>query len=136
VALSDVVADGDGDVLVAAVGVGTGGSVSVGSGSGSSGPPAGSDRRAAGDAVAVDDRPDQAREVRGEYSAPVSDAEVDGRGGAVPIAPAPAGAAAGGGGGAAPGSAKLQPAVTAKGRPRATMPRKSGFGESRVSRTP
>src|SRR5215213_4377866 len=50
--------------------------------------------------------------------------------GAAPMPPAPTGALIGAG--AAPGPANCQPTVTAKGRPRATRPRKIDLGESRT----
>jgi hypothetical protein len=55
-------------------------------------------------------------------------------GGAAPIPPAPPGALTGGGAGG--GVPRVQPTVTANGRPRATTLKKMDLGEYRTSSTP
>lgn len=118
-----------------AVGVGTGGRVSDGTGvpestadgdaalgAGLAGPPGTEDSTATGFGA------------RGDQSTIDSVAVVVALGGAAPIPPAPPGALTGGGAGT--GEPIIQPTVSAKGRPRATMPKNRGLGDNRTSGTP
>jgi len=117
------------------VGVGTGGNVSVGSGGSDAGvlvvgatevgvalagPALGG---SAGGAVV-------SGTGGGANSTTVTGRDVDARAGAAPMLPAPPGALADRGVGT--GVPSVQPTVTAKGRPRATMPKKMDLGESRT----
>ena len=129
------VADGLGGALRIAVGVGTGGRVSDGTGV----PESAADGAAAlGSVLAGAPDPDDSTTTglgaRADQSTIDSVAVVVALGGAAPIPPAPPGALTGGGAGA--GVPSIQPTVSAKGRPRATMPKKMGLGDSRTSGTP
>lgn len=132
--LDGTVADGLGGVLTIAVGVGTGGRVSSGGGD----PELAADvSTALGSALtggsATDDRAATGRGARGESTTDPA-VGVVAFGGAAPMPPAPPGAPTGGDAGA--GVPSSQPTVSANGRPSATMPRKTGLGESRTPRTP
>ena len=71
---------------------------------------------------------------RGDQSTTDVVAGVVAFGGAAPMPPAPPGALTGGGAGA--GVPRVQPTVTAKGRPRATTLRKVDLGVNRTSSSP